>query len=231
MMAAYPHTRQNHRRRIGNPERPAEKALNKYVYLSTGVIRNLLEPCYLMYDAVQSRRSDGVAGGAPTEIPPDDQCDIILRQSEAMWARLKEGLDRSIDGCSSKQARQIVTLFEKLAMYFRVRLLNHESEPQANSFSITGMTEAIESELSPLLMIARKAQLLYMRFGPAKAGGLREAYYVPNRMLWPSIGLDLHGQHARASLKAKDLLAASNGTDIPVKKPDAAPEQRGLFDE
>ena len=60
--------------------------------------------------------------------------------------------------------------------------------------------------------------MLYERIGPAKDRGLREKYYVPNRMLWPSIGLDLHGQHARASLKAKDLLAAADGRDIPVKK-------------
>jgi hypothetical protein len=185
-----------------------------------------------MYDAVQSHHSEGEKSGKPIpEIPPEEQTNIIMRQSEALWGRLKEGLDRSIDGCSSKQARQIANLFEKLAAYFRHRLLHHESEPQANSFSITGMTPALESELSPLLVIARKAQLLYVRLGAAKAAGLRETYYVPNRMLWPSIGLDLHGQHARASLKAKDLLAAAEGREIPVKVPEVKEVTRGLFDE
>ena len=51
---------------------------------------------------------------------------------------------------------------------------------------------------------------------------------MPNRMLWPSIGLDLHGQHARASMKAKDLLAAANGKDIPVKT-EAPENQMELF--
>jgi hypothetical protein len=206
------------RRRSSKANRPAYSGFDTLVYLSTGVIRNLLEPCYQMYDAAQSRRSDdGSVREGIDVIPPEEQTDTIMKLSDRVWSRLKDGLDRSIDGCSSKQAKQIATLYEKLATYFRHRLLNHESEPQANSFSITGLTDDIASELMPLLEIARKAQMLYERIGPAKDRGLRERYYVPNRMLWPSIGLDLHGQHARASLKAKDLVAAADGRDIPVK--------------
>ena len=94
-----------------------------------------------MYDAVQSRHSEEESGQDGVNfIPPEDQTDIIMKLSERAWSRLKDGLDRSIDGCSSKQAKQIATLYEKLAAYFRHRLLNHESEPQANSFSISGLT-------------------------------------------------------------------------------------------
>jgi len=206
------------RRRSSKANRPAYSGFDILVYLSTGVIRNLLEPCFQMYDAVQSRHSEEKSGQDGVNfIPPEDQTDIIMKLSERAWSRLKDGLDRSIDGCSSKQAKQIATLYEKLAAYFRHRLLNHESEPQANSFSISGLADENTSELMPLLEIAMKAQMLYERIGPAKDRGLREKYYVPNRMLWPAIGLDLHGQHARASLKAKDLLAAADGRDIPVK--------------
>lgn len=204
------------RSRPSKANRPAYSGFDTLVYLSTGVVRNLLEPCYQMYDAVQSKRADEAGGAEGVHvIPPDEQTDILMRLSERMWSRLKDGLDRSIDGCSSKQAKQIASLFDKLAAHFRHRLLHHRSEPQANSFSITGLSDEIAGELMPLLDIARKAQLLYERIGPAKDRGLREKYYVPNRMLWPSIGLDLHGQHARASLKAKDLLAAANGKEIP----------------
>ena len=206
------------RSRSSKANRPAYSGFDTLVYLSTGVVRNLLEPCYQMFDAVQSKSADETGTSTSIDvIPPDDQADILMRLSERMWSRIKDGLDRSIDGCSSKQAKQIATLFDKLAAYFRHRLLNHLSEPQANSFSITGMTDEIAEELIPLLKIARKAQLLYERIGPAKERGLKEKYFVPNRMLWPSIGLDLHGQHARASLKARDLLAAANGKEIPVR--------------
>lgn len=205
------------RKRSPRANRPEYSGFDTIVYLSTGVIRNLLVPCHKMYEAAQSR-SDFRPGSSKIDaISAGDQADIILTLSQSMWQRLKTGLDRSIDGCSSTQANQVVTLFEKLATYFRERLLKHESEPQANSFSLTGDGSQEWGDLMPLLEIARKAQLLYERIGPAKAGGLREVYYVPNRMLWPSIGLDLHGQHARASLKAKDLLAAANGSDIPMK--------------
>ena len=87
------------------------------------------------------------------------------------------------------------------------------------------------------LEIARKAQFLYMKSGPAKEKGKRETYYVPNKMLWPDRGLDPHGQHARVSIKATDLWAASQGTEIPYDGHDEAGEardtsrgQKGLFD-
>jgi hypothetical protein len=96
---------------------------------------------------------------------------------------------------------------------FRERLLNHKSEPRAIVFTISSWEE--KAFLLPLLDIAKRAQLLYTRYGPAKDDGKREEYYVPNRMLWPVRGLDPNGQHARVSLKAGDLVAAAKGKKIP----------------
>ena len=82
--------------------------------------------------------------------------------------------------------------------------------------------------LTPLLNIAQRAQLLYVREGPAKTLGRREPYYVPNRILWPSRGMDPHGQHARASIKAIHILKAGEGKAIPVSG-DATVPQPNLF--
>jgi hypothetical protein len=86
---------------------------------------------------------------------------------------------------------------------------------------------ASESLLVPLFEIARRAQLLYFRSGSSKDDGRRETYYVPNRLLWPIRGLDVVGQHARASLKARDIWAAANGESF--RFPDAE-DQGVLFD-
>ena len=71
--------------------------------------------------------------------------------------------------------------------------------------------------------------MLYFRSGPAKDDGKRETFYVPNRMLWPIRGLDVVGQHARASLKARDIWAAANGEAFPFADDEQTDGQAELF--
>ncbi len=106
-----------------------------------------------------------------------------------------------------------------MAILFRERLHEHESEPRAIVFTISEGDFEHRHELEELLRIARKAQILYTRSGSAKDQGRREVYYVPNRILWPVRGLDPHGQHARVSIKARHLwAAAANNVKIPMDK-------------
>ena len=67
----------------------------------------------------------------------------------------------------------------------------------------------------------------------AKDQGAKEDYYIPNKMLWPSRGLDPVGQHARVSIQAGALLdCALNKTSIPHKKSSVITDsQPGLFDD
>ena len=192
---------------------PVNSGLKTIVYLSTGVVRNLLEPCYWMYEkALSDSAQVGESAVIRDGISPTIQNDIIMQQSEKAWERLTEGLDKVVVGCSDEDARQIHQLFEELAVLFRARLLGEGSEPRATSFSISGRKPAAEfKELERLLRIARKATLLYRREGAAKDDGSREYYYVPNRILWPIRGLDPQGQHARVSLPASELMAAALG--------------------
>jgi hypothetical protein len=208
------------RQRPNHANLPAYSGFQTLVYLSTGVIRNLLEPCYWMFDDAVSQ-----SGGTPvTAIDTKLQRERIIDRSKRIWERL-ENLDRFVEGCSRADAKKIHFLFDQLAILFRKRLEQHESEPRAISFTISSMTVAYEQELLPLLNIARSAQLLYVRSGPAKERGKRETYYVPNRMLWPVRGLDPHGQHARVSIKAEHLIAASKGQAIPFDSKEAGGAQ------
>jgi hypothetical protein len=228
------------RNRSPKANRPPYSGLSTLIFLSTGVIRNLLEPCYWMYDDLISLSSSTDKSPAVIQsIPPILQTDRILDRSRRLWDRLREGLDRAVEGCSRTQAMQLHNLFDQLAVLFRKRLLHHKSEPSAISFTISGR-EGYDDKLQPLLNVARKAQLLYVRSGSAKEKGKREIYYVPNRMLWPERGLDPHGQHARVSIKAADLwLAAEKAEEIPFSAAledtdsgaERGPAQKGLFDE
>jgi hypothetical protein len=182
-------------------------------HLSTGVIRNLLDPCYWMFDRVLSEKQDE----QPIEtIPPNIQDEVIRNRSVVLWKELNDGFERRVQDCTEEQSEAIKNLFEKLSTLFKYRLLHHKSEPRAVVFTISGMDRESRKIILPLLIIAQKANLLYERMSRAKDDGLLESYYTPNKMLWPSVGLDPQGQHARVSLKAKDIIAATKGKDFPV---------------
>lgn len=210
---------------------PLYSGFEMLVYLSTGVVRNLLEPCYWMYDrAVSSAAERGADPQTIVAIAPKDQDDVIKELSNKAWKQIEAGLNKQVAGCTEDQSKQIQNLFEALARLFWTRLRSPDcAEPRATSFTVSGKDSDEWRELNELLTIARKALLIYTRSGTAKEAGSRETYYVPRRMLWPVRGLDPQGQHARLSLKARDLLAAARGAKNLWSAPDDIP-QRSLFD-
>ncbi|MDR1896191.1 MAG: hypothetical protein LBR10_05320 [Prevotellaceae bacterium] len=217
-----------YRSRAKKANLPPYSGFSMIVDISTGVIRNLLDPCYWMYDAQLSSQKDLI-----NSIPPHIQDEIIINRSKNLWERMRN-LDKQIENCDTQQAKCIYQLFDNLMILFKRRLLEHKSEPRAIVFSISLMKqEDIYVKLTELLDIARKAQLLYTRIGNAKDLGKQEKYYVPNRLLFPSRGLDPHGQYSRVSLKVTDLWnAAINNALIPFSDTDKEEEivQKSLFD-
>ena len=195
------------RNRPSKANRPPYSGFETMVFISTGVIRNLLEPCYRMFD--QAISSVGASSPTIKSVRPKIQSDVILERSEAAWIWLKEQLPNDIEGCSMDDGQRAYRLLDALARHFRERLLGDGSEPSALSFTISHQTSPVMADLRRLLDILQKAQMIYVRVGPAKDSGRREAYYVPNRILWPSRGLDPHGQHARVSLTSDSLWGAT----------------------
>lgn len=195
---------------------PVYSGFGTIVNLSTGVVRNLLDPCYHMYDKVCSDLSSDEKYKV-SSIPPQVQFDVILNRSEDLWKKIDEGLHRHVEECSLEMGGYIKNLFHRLAEYFRGRLLYHPSEPRVVQFSISEQGKVdLERVLPRALDAAVRAKILYVRLGAAKDGGRVENYYVPNRLLWPRIGLDPVGQAGRASIKERHLLnACLSNTKIP----------------
>lgn len=198
--------------RSSKANRPTYTGFDTIVDISTGVIRNLLDPCFWMYDAVLNQNK------SVTYIPDAIQTDIIISRSEDLWNQLREGVDKSVENCSSKQGQQLFHLFDNLGVLFAKRLKADISEPRAIVFTITQYDEddIKYQEFRELLLLAMKARILYTRIGNAKEAGRQETYYVPNRLLFPALGLDPHGQYSRVSIKFKYLYdAAVFNTPIP----------------
>lgn len=206
--------------RSSKANRPPYSGFETLVFLSTGVVRNLLEPCYWMYDnAISRTRETGAEEGteAIPNIPSNIQAEVIQQLSERKWKWVKDSIAQDIEECSTEDGLRAFQLLAALAAHFRHRLLHHQSEPCALSFTISKQKQDTMVELNHLIEILRKAQLLYIRSGPAKDEGRREAYYVPNKILWPNHGLDPHGQHARVSIPATVLWKAAESGKIGLK--------------
>ena len=110
--------------------RPEYSGFQTLVYLSTGVIRNLLQPCYWMYEKMLSEvAQDDREPVSITSIPPTVQSETIIERSRELWDWLRKGLDQNIVDCSSDDAKHAYQLLDQLAILFRERLMRHQSEP------------------------------------------------------------------------------------------------------
>lgn len=194
---------------------PPYSGFDTLVYISTGVVRNLLEPCYWMFDRAVSDMHSDDGDTAPFAISPSIQTEVILERSALTWERLRNRLPNDIEDCSIKQGKQAFQLVDALATHFRQRLLGTGAERGGISFTVSRQKSSAVEDLMPLLRILQSAQMLYVRSGPAKDRGRREPYYVPNRILWPDRGLDPNGQYARVSLTSDALWEAAQTGRLP----------------
>ncbi|MBB3838911.1 hypothetical protein FHS57_002917 [Runella defluvii] len=186
---------------------PPYSGLEIIVQLSTGVIRNLLAPCHEMFEMVLSNQQ--INNSNIKEISPTIQTEAIKSISKRKWESI-EHLHRNIEGCSENDKNYILNMFNNLMTLFRDRLQSNLSEPRAIKFIITEHKSEAMRKLEHLLLIAQKAQLLYMRTGRSKDDGKHTSYYEPNRLLLPDRGLDPIGQHSEISIKSTDLWAAAS---------------------
>jgi hypothetical protein len=224
----YKHGRAGYfRNRDPKANKPVYSGFGTITHLSTGVIRNLLQPCFIMFERQMSKNG----GKPPREVEPDVQDEVVKTQSDRIWELIENNLEKRLPNCSAEDGLAIARLFTRLAEYFRERLLHHDSEPRVVTFIISERDHPDYAKVERLLLLAERAQVVYVRLGTSKKGGGRENYYVPNRMLWPRYGLDAHGQHGRASLRAQDLWAAAN-TNAPLSLArEGVPNDQGkLFD-
>ncbi len=217
---------------------PPYSGFRTIVAVSTGIVRNMLDPCYWMYESALSEQRNKKTKGKGIlikSISPAIQNDTIRKRSKDFWTQLKQGLENIVPNCTQQEGKQVYNLLEQLIILFSKRLKAPISEPRAIVFSISQQDKfPKETEIVlKLIDIARKAQYIYTRIGNAKDLGKSDTLYVPNRIIFPNFGLDPDGQFARVSLKAIDLYnAALYKKEIPFGDTNSETEsiQLTLFD-
>jgi len=184
---------------------PAYSGFETLVDISTGVIRNLLNPLYFMFDKEQSLiQSDLVH-----YISPNTQKEIIKKKSEEFWEKIRN-IDSELDNCSKELGKEINNFYNQLIEYLKKRLKDENiSEPRALNFIVSEIRPEHEDKISEIIGASLKSTLLYERTISHKSTGKKLPLYVPNRMMLASHGLDPHGQYSHFSIKANDLIAAA----------------------
>lgn len=193
--------------------------------LSTGVVRNLLLPCYKMYERERERSKE------VKFISSKVQYESIKSSSQDIWDSL-DSLPTQQKNCTEEDAKQLKIFLENFSLRLKEKLINPKStEKQILSFTIEDLEESDKkNEIKNMLNIAIKASLIYTRIGPDKSGG-RTTWYTPNRLFWPIRGLDPVGQNGRMNIKSEEIyqmMTKSNKTYENVMK---YYQQKGLFDE
>ena len=119
------------RNRGDKANRPPYSGFDTIIDISTGIVRNMLEPCFWMFDSAMNENK-----GTIREISPTIQNNVIINRSEFLWKQLMQGLDCIVPNCSKEQGEYIYNLFEQLMSLFAKRLKSDISEPCAIVFAI-----------------------------------------------------------------------------------------------
>lgn len=204
---------------------PQYSGLDTIAHISTGIIREALRPCHIMFDQAYTQTNR-----IPDYIEGHIQAEVLIQQSEQLWQRIEKGFENRIEGCTKDDSRRIHNFFTILGDSLVERLKSDKSEPRVLAFTVSETESPEYEKVQKLLTLCRKALLIFERIGPAKEKSRRKPIYATNRLLWVCRGLDPNGQHGRLSLKASDIWeAAENGKKFPTNSEVETSVQYSLF--
>lgn len=194
--------------------RPIYSGLETITEVSTGVTRTILEIAWRAFDlcASEDRSLNQIL-----TIQSRLQSEAIFKCSDKLWGSLSEGLHKRSARITAEESQKLHNFFNQLGLYFRDRLVSNISEPRVLSFVLSDLKKDsnLTNEVEKILNLAFEHTLLFSRPYVSRDGGVSETLYTPNKLLWPSFGLDVVGQSGRASIKISEIHGAMNNKKIP----------------
>jgi len=194
----------------------AHKRLKSYagfhnlVHLSSGVIRDFLEPCYIMFDRYLMRVPDPLS---ILSIPPGFQDNVIREYSEAFLLDKYDQIKKDLPIEKWTLVDKLATLIESLGRLFYERLHDPEArEARIFSFTVRGN---IPRDIEDVLNLGLSYRYFQRRTYGTKEGGGREKWYILHKRLCPVFKLDPTGFEGRISLTPNLLkVACENPTQF-----------------
>ena len=184
-------------------QRKSYAGFQNLVHLSSGVVRDFLEPCYLMVDScIKKKRLLEELDAVPASI----QDDVCYRYSEEFLDVKLQDIRKDLTPEYWTKLDSLRTLIESMGRLFYERLHNPSArEARLFSFTVTGsLPEALEE----VLRLGVKYRYFQRRTYSTKEGGGREPWYLLNRRLCPIFKLDPTGFEGRTTITPELLRIA-----------------------
>jgi hypothetical protein len=173
------------------------------VHLSSGVVRDFLEPCYLMFDRCIN---EGAKPASLEFIPPKLQNEVLFKHSEDFIQQHFDDIRRGLPPEKWGVVEALHTLVSSLGQLFYERLHDPDArEARLFSFTVRGM---IPADIQQVLDLGVKYRYFQLRTYSRKEGGGREPWYILNRRVCPAYKLDPTGFEGRISLTPESLKLA-----------------------
>jgi hypothetical protein len=166
------------------------------VHLSSGIIRDFLEPCYLMFDESLSKNQNPLERGV---IESSIQDDVLFRYSEYLLLTKFDDIRKELPPENWSHLEKLRRLVESLGRLFYERLHDEEAR-EARLFSFTIRGQSVPEDIEAVLQLGLTHRFFQLRTYSSKEGGGREYWYILNRRLCPVYKLDPTGFEGRISL-------------------------------
>jgi len=189
-------------------KRKSYAGFDTLVDLSSGIVRDFLEPCYLMFDVLLGK---GQSAENITSIPSRVQDEVIYQYSEEFLLEKFESLRQEVPPEEWGLLDKLRCLIESLGRLFYTRL-HDPSAAESRVFSIT-VNGAVSSDVREVFRLGEKHRYLQHRTYSSKQGGGREDWYILNRRLCPIYKLDPSGFEGRIQIAAELLTVACEDPD------------------
>ncbi|WP_420181838.1 hypothetical protein ACNO8S_09600 [Haloarcula sp. KBTZ06] len=188
---------------------------DEIVHISSGVVRNFLEPCQLMFNEVK-REGDNVDD--ITHIPPRIQHKVLKQNSEDFLKEAPEKIAKTLPEEDIGYIEDLKTLVRSLGELFYHRLHDPDSrEPRVFSFTIRGDIPS-DSDLDRVLELGERIRYFKVKTYSTKEGGGRSDWYILNRRLAPMFKLDPTGFEGRITLTPELLEIGCNDSSEFVRR-------------
>jgi len=179
------------------------------VDISSGVVRDFLEPCYNMFDKCLSQRQDLAC---LHEISPTIQGKEVFDYSEKFLLLRLDDIRRDLPPEKWTHVERLRVLIESLGRLFYKRLHDPDAR-EARLFSFTIRGQNVPGDLRDVLRLGVIYRYFQQRSYSTKEGGGREDWFILNRRLCPVFNLDPTGFEGRISISPSLLMLALSDSD------------------